>query len=141
MLCNWQEMTGELSYEEKMLVEHICEAGLKETRALLEEDSNGGTRTGRAQTKGAIQAFETIQNAGFTMIDDFLGVRCELEIKCEQIRRDDIDDRILEYWNLRGQQIQYEFVLDRILAYRVMTQRMESSISARAGIYVDEWMT
>lgn len=129
MLSEWNKLTGKLSFEELNLIDHICDEGLKETRQLLKEK-------GEDQTRGAILAFETIEDQQFGTCEEFLEQRSKLDQKCTQLRK---DERLAEYWKTRGQQLQIEFVLDRILAYRVMTRQIVASISARAGLYVGEW--
>lgn len=133
MLSEWNKLTGELSFEERQLVDHICVAGLKETRHLLNEREH---ETGQAQTAGAILAFETIQDQQFGTCEEFLEQQRKLDQRCTQLRN---SEQLAEYWKTRGQQLQIEFVLDRILAYRVMTHQIVASISARAGLYVGEW--
>lgn len=128
MIGNWDNLTGDLTWKERGLVNHICESGLKETRALLKE--------GSSQTAGAILAFETIYDAQFSTIEQFVDQWKKLEEKAQSLRNQDIRSG---YWKLRGQQLQFEFILERILAYRVMLGEVSSSISARAGIYVGEW--
>lgn len=134
MLSEWNKLTGDLSFEERQLVNHICTEGLKETRKLLKERTH---KTGLAQTRGAILAFETIQDEQFTTCQQFLEQQEKLRRRCVELRG---DEQLLEYWKVRGQQLQIEFVLDRILAYRAMTNQVVASISARAVLYVGNWV-
>lgn len=124
----------ELAFEERQLVDHICAVGLKETRQLLAQRTH---EAGREQTRGAILAFEFIEDAGFTTCSEFIGQWQTLEKRVEQIRAN--EERI-GYWKTRGQQLQLEFILERILAYRVLTGQIDARHFARAGLYVVRWM-
>ena len=129
MLSQWRKLEGDLSFEERELVNNICVNGLKETRRLLEKRKS-------SQTEGAILAFETIEEQQFTTCEEFLDQRGKLERRCIELRD---NEQSSEYWEVRGQQLQIEFILDRILAYRVMSRQLAAHISARAGLYVGEW--
>lgn len=132
MLSEWSKLTGELTFEERQLVDHICEVGLKETRELLKTKEH---ETERAQTEGAVLAFEIIEESQFTC-QEFLDQHAKLEERCRGLRN---HEQLLDYWKMRGQQLQLEFILDRLLAFRVMTFQVQASISARAGLYVAKW--
>ncbi len=126
-------LTGDLIFEERQLVDHICEEGLKETRELLRTKEH---ETGRAQTEGAILAFEIIEEAQFGNCQEFLDQWTKLEERRQTLRD---GQQLLGYWKMRGQQLQLEFMLDRLLAFRVMIHQVQASISTRAGLYVGEW--
>ena len=133
MISEWVKLTGALTFEERQLVDYICETGLKGTRKLLKTRKHD---TGRAQTEGAILAFEIIEDAQFTTCQEYLDQWKKLEEQCRKLRD---NKQLLDYWKTRGQQLQLEFILDRLLAFRVMTHQVQASISARAGLYVGEW--
>lgn len=130
----WKKLTGDLSYEEQQLIIHICDKGLKETRQLLKKREH---ETERAQTEGAILAFQTIEDHHFTTCQELMGQWNKLDQRCDELRSQ--DRNIVEYWHMRGQQLQVDFILERILAYRVITKQITATLSGRAAIYVGEW--
>lgn len=130
----WNKLRGELSFEERQLVNRICEQGLQETRELLKTQD---IKIPQARTRGAIQAFEIIADHQFETFEGFVNQWEKLEKR--RIKLQSERGTVIKYWETRGQQLQIEFVLDRLLAYRVMRTQVKATISARAANYVGDW--
>lgn len=135
MNSEWNKLIGDLTYEERELLTYICNAGLRETRELLKRKEHV---TGKARTQGAILAFETIEDYPFTTCLQLIEQWQKFDANCRKLRNQ--DEQIVHYWKMKGQQLQLSFILERILAYRVLTKQIDARISARAAIYVEQWM-
>lgn len=131
----WNKLVGDLTFEEQKLLTYICNAGIRETRELLKRRKH---ETAKAQTQGAILAFETIEDYPFTTCLQLIEQWRKLDTNCEKLRNQDA--QVVDYWKMRGQQLQLSFILERILAYRVLTKQIDARLSARAAIYVEQWM-
>jgi hypothetical protein len=124
----WNELTGNLTFEEQQLVDYICDAGLKETRELQSKKPS-------AQTAGAILAFEILQDIRMSTFNELKEQYHLLEDRMNSMR-----GNVADYWKIRGQQLQIEFILDRLLAYRVLTDELDAPIPDRAGEYVSKYL-
>lgn len=132
----WRKLIGEFSYEELKLIQHICTTGIAECQQLLNQNRPD---TSNEQTKGAILAFQTIQDHPPKSPQELIDQHQKFNTKCRELRN---SDKILQYWNKRGQQLQLEFILERILAYRVLTQQITDNVAlyASAVQYVHQWI-
>lgn len=140
MKSEWAKLEGKLTFEEKSLVNHICETGLQSTKSLLLKTTQTTTR---AQTEGAILAFEILVDANLRTFKDYIDQWDKFEERCRTYRdREKANNKdILAYWKIRGQQLQIQFILDRLLAYRAMTNQIHDvSLSSMAVEYVGRWM-
>lgn len=129
MEYRWGMLKGELDREERKFMLYLIERGIAETQPLYEQSKS-------PQTRGAVEAFISFRQ--FNSIEEFEQFWNELNDGMEDARQADENPF---YWRLRGQQAQIEFILDRILAWRVKHGRADAtSLSAKAVISVVEYL-
>lgn len=130
MIQKNDELTGDFSFDERKYIDYIIATGLKECKNLLAKNN-------RPQTQGAIFGFIKIQT--INSYEEFYNAwdRVHKEVEASRYKKDNID----EYWQLRGEELQFEFVMTRLITLRiVLTDLTVKSYSCHSMMHTIKYL-
>ncbi len=134
MVYKWEMLKGEMDSDERKFMRYIAGVGLIEADFSHNQNPN-------PQSQGAIEAFRTLQD--FNYFDEFKQYWEDLSDGLEEYKDTGLWSKIdLDFCErLRGQRLQVEFILDRLLVWRVKHGKLKcDNLNAMAVVTVADYL-